>query len=328
MIDASVLPLPTPEQVERSERLVSILMPYATAQRRRLREVNGRFVHYTSAVGGLNIIKSKSLWMRNATTMSDYSEVQHGNRTLGMHPNLQPLLDTLDQNAGGVGTEAKTLFQEWWSDIQLSTYLTSISEHDRTEDQHGRLSMWRAFARASARVALVFRLPLRTGFAQPLGLFMSPVAYFTGDDLADELLAVRDGVVANQEFLRSTDRATLVGFAFFMLLLTVVCLKHEGFREEREWRIMHAPKRFASRFVTSSTEIVDDVPQTIYKIPLEGDGSPGLEALVFSNLLDRVIVGPSPYPWAMYEAFVAALKTAGIDDAADRVFVSGIPIRT
>ena len=34
-----------------------------------------RFVHYTTARAALSIIKSKRMWMRNATCMSDYREV-------------------------------------------------------------------------------------------------------------------------------------------------------------------------------------------------------------------------------------------------------------
>jgi hypothetical protein len=72
---------------------------------------------------------------------------------------------------------------------------------------------------------------------------------------------------------------------------------------------------------------VGGVPQTVYKIPLTG-GSPDLANIAISNLVDRVIIGPSPYPWPMYEAFVSALTAANVTDASSRVFVSGIPIRS
>jgi len=38
-------------------------------------------------------------------------------------------------------------------------------------------------------------------------------------------------------------------------------------------------------------------------------------------MFGRLIVGPSPYPWVMYEAFVEALTKLGITDAASRVRV-------
>jgi hypothetical protein len=66
----------------------------------------------------------------------------------------------------------------------------------------------------------------------------------------------------------------------------------------------------------------------IYKFPLEGPPPPDLEGLDIPTLLDRVIIGPTPYPWVIGQAFIAALTKAGVKDAAARVFASGIPIRT
>ena len=57
-------------------------------------------------------------------------------------------------------------------------------------------------------------------------------------------------------------------------------------------------------------------------------GHPALADLDFSRMFYRLIVGPSPYPWPMYEAFREALTTAGIADAQERVWNSRIPIRT
>jgi hypothetical protein len=113
-----------------------------------------------------------------------------------------------------------------------------------------------------------------------------------------------------------------------MFLAGVVCLKHEGFREEREWRVIHSPKRVPSSLMESSTETIGGVPQLIYKIPLDTSVSSSVADLEFSRIFDRLIIGPSPYPWPMYEAFVSALKLAGVADAEHRVFASGIPIRS
>jgi hypothetical protein len=77
----------------------------------------------------------------------------------------------------------------------------------------------------------------------------------------------------------------------------------------------------------SSTEIIVGIPQIVYKIPLDTKVSATLGDLDLSRLFDRLIIGPSPYPWPMYEAFVAALGKAGVANPEDRVFTSNIPIR-
>ena len=69
------------EQIELNVRLERIFMPYATKQRAALYSGPdgiipfARFVHYTSAEAALSIIRSKRLWLRNTTCMSDYREV-------------------------------------------------------------------------------------------------------------------------------------------------------------------------------------------------------------------------------------------------------------
>jgi hypothetical protein len=69
------------------------------------------------------------------------------------------------------------------------------------------------------------------------------------------------------------------------------------------------------------------VPQIIYKVPLDVSFSDALADLDLARIFDRLIIGPSPYPWAMYQAFVAALTNCGVPDAHNRVVVSDIPIR-
>jgi hypothetical protein len=102
------------------------------------------FVHYTSADNALKIIESKRLWMRSATCMSDYREVQHGFDMLAkfFSPDslgLAAFRVVLDASAPGVAQEAITLFNQWWNNIRSHTYIASISEHDSNEDLHGPL---------------------------------------------------------------------------------------------------------------------------------------------------------------------------------------------
>ena len=294
-------------------------------------ERGGRFVHYTSAENGLKIINTKTIWMRNTNCMTDYSEVQHGfnllNKFFADASKAGEFKSALDGCVDGVGKQAFDLFNQWWNDIRFNTYITCVSEHNDSEDQHGRLSMWRALAGTTARVALVFKIPLTEDPAASLNLLMIPVAYHTDAAVERELKSVIKNIKDNQQFLRSIDRAMFVQAIFFMLVTSVVCLKHEGFREEREWRVIYSPNLRPSPLISSSIEVVGGVPQRVYKIPLAG-GSPDLANVAIPSLVDRVIIGPSPYPWPMYEAFVTALSAAGVTDANSRVFVSNIPIRS
>jgi hypothetical protein len=76
------------------------------------------------------------------------------------------------------------------------------------------------------------------------------------------------------------------------------------------------------------TEVIGGIPQPIYKLPLDVKADPNLSDLDFSLLFDRIIIGPSQYPWVMYKALTSALSQAGIPDSEGRVVASQIPIRS
>jgi hypothetical protein len=306
-------------------QLESIFMPRATKHRGELYAGgnSARFVHYTSAEAALGIIKSKRVWMRNTTCMSDYREVHHGfaifHKFFSDESKRKAFTEALDACVPGAASEAIGLFDQWWtagpSGMPLNTYIASISEHGNNEDTHGRLSMWRAFRNNVARVAIVLNIPWYTGGAQALNIMFSPVAYSSEADVHAEIYGVIENVRTSGDFLRSLDRSLVVGTVFYMLLAGVACLKHEGFHEEREWRAIYTPKRLPSPLMESSIETFGGVPQTVYKLPLDETVSEALRGLDLSRIFDRLIIGPSPYPWVMYEAFVAALSRAGVTDA-------------
>jgi hypothetical protein len=76
--------------------------------------------------------------------------------------------------------ETLTSFNEWWAHIRVNTYISSISEHEDSEDQHGRLSMWRAFGGTFAKVAIVLRIPKFTGSADRLNLLAASIVRRSG----------------------------------------------------------------------------------------------------------------------------------------------------
>jgi len=328
------------ERIKLVSELESIFMPQARRQRdhayESLRQSNVndeqlRFVHYTSAEAALSIIRNKRLWMRNTTCMSDYSEVQHGfemlNKFFSDQEKKSAFNAAVDGCFPGAAQEAVDLFNRWWNNIRFNTYVTSVSEHAKSKDDHGRLSMWRAFGGNAIRIAIVVKVPRVSLGSFSLNLMFSPVAYLSEAEAHSVLHEVIENVKAKADFVRSAGRPLIVEMIFTVFVAGVTCLKHEGFREEREWRAIYLPKIRPSELMQSSHEVVNGVPQIVHKIPIDESVSPLLADLELSRILDHLIVGPSPYPWVMYEAFTEELKNAGVPDASERVHVSNIPIR-
>jgi hypothetical protein len=86
--------------------------------------------------------------------------------------------------------------------------------------------------------------------------------------------------------------------------------------------------RQVSQLIDSSIETIGGVPQAVYRLPLDAKLAAALADLDLYRMLDRVIIGPSFYPWVMYDAFVKALSKGGLTDAHNRVVSSDIPIRS
>jgi hypothetical protein len=325
----------TPEMWEQGIRLADIMMPYVMKQTRELfqrepGQTHGRLVHYTTAEEALNIIRTKRFWMRNTNCMSDYSEMQHGfdifNSFFSDQSKKNSFSEALNDCMPGVASEAFTAFNDSWSDIRLNSYIACLSEHKDSEDRNGRLSMWRAFGGTTTRVGIVLSVPY-TPSTLTLGLMVSPVAYLSEPAAHKVLEEVIGNVRANRDYLRMIGRDALVRLVFMMFLSGVVCLKHEGFHEEKEWRAIYAPMRWPSPLMEPSTEVVAGVPQVVYKVPLDASVSDQIADLDFTQIFDRLIIGPTSYPWPIYGAFVDELKKAGVANSAERVLISGIPIR-
>ena len=336
----SPINIPTPEEVRKIHdegvRIMGITMPYALKQmqamyQRAPDQTHGRFVHYTTAEAALNIIRTKQFWLRNTNCMSDYREVQHGfdifNRYFLDASKRKAFVDAFDACIPGAANDAFTAFNNWWQDLRLNTYIACLSEHQDSEDMYGRLSMWRAFGGTGTRVGIVLRLPYVSISGVSLALSFSPVAYLSESGAHGVIDQVVANVQANHDYLRALKREVLVQLVFQMFASGIVCLKHQGFHEEREWRAIYTPKRWPSPLMESSTEVIAGVPQVVYKAPLDISVSPLIADLDFAQAFDRLIVGPTPYPWPIYGAFVEALKATGVPGAEDRVFVSDIPIR-
>ncbi len=320
----------TTEELEYAHKIESILLPTASKCKKSFYSENNhaRFVHYTSSESALKIINTKRLWMRNTMCMSDYREVNHGFELLNSffleESNRDKFSKVLDSCSPGIAEKVFKVFNQWLPNILLETYIASVSEHDDKEDEHGRLSMWRAFGGNSTRVAIVFRIPAYMDLPNDLVIEFNPVSYLEKDDVHNDINIVIEKIEENQIFFKSIDPDKLFDHIFGMLLVNVTCLKHQGFREEREWRILYSPKIWPSPLVEQEIEAIGGVPQIVHKLPLDRNHSTNLE---FANIFDRIIIGPSEYPIIQLNAFVHALKKIGIHDAENRVVVSGIPIR-
>ena len=332
-------------EAENTEKYWKIFMPHASVEADRIRANNSRFVHYTNAEAGLKILRSERVLLRNSTLMNDFSEVQHGLNCL-LYAYNGALGDRLRQAMSLVQVDLPDIIQNNFNsqieDFRHQTYLMSISEHgdtakgDELEDLYGRLSMWRAYSKRNG-VAFVFKNGPFVTDSNALNAFTSPVLYATPDTFLGYFEQFVFSIETNVEFIKNFGGALLHDAIMNAFRFTVQSTKHPSVHEEKEWRVIYSPTLLVKDEGLSPqqrervpTEIMDlgGTPQRIYAIPFKNYPEDGFMGATIPELIDKILIGPSPDAYAIADAFAAELITKNVANAHERIRITGIPLRS
>lgn len=319
-------------------KLRDIFAPHEGRRRDDLIRHNRRLIHYTSAAAAVSIIRNGRVWMRNVRCMNDFMEVEHGFQLL--QRSFSPPVDSeTEKGLRAVGAALDAVFPgltedsiKWFDgslfQLRNKTYVTCLSEHDPSENDYGRLSMWRSYTANQVGVGLVINpLPLYS-LSDTFGAFSSPVYYFEDNDLRDLFLEIANNISTNKDFLQSKGREAIKGYFCMLLRAVAMCTKHPGFLEEKEWRIMHTEKLDEKGTLELDVECIAGIPQPVYKIPLQDHAPSGMTGISIPDLLEHVLIGPTQFPIPVWDAIVIELEKAGVKDAESKVSYSNIPLRT
>lgn len=287
-----------------------------------------RFSHYTSARVALSIIENKTIWLNNVQYMNDYTEVKLGNFLLTDFYNQdtgKELRSVLEDISSGCRQDVEPNYNRILSKLR-NTYAFCLTEHIEDEDKLGRLSMWRAYAPKNG-VAIVFNSDVFLEAVCNTKAMTIPMFYFDKREFAAAVNEFTDRINREKEKLKNS-----VDFKEQILdkfLITALSLKHKGFREEREWRILYndaVSQSLYPEIVKESIELINGVPRIIKKLKFS--------EICFKNrifnmneLINKIIIGPDANPEQLKEIFIKTLTKNGVSDADKKVECSNIPIR-
>ena len=302
--------------------LQKLVMPYAFSCVSRLRSSEDQLVHYTTAETAYKVLKHKTVWLRNALVMNDYSEIEYGDRCLRAAWQVNGLGDRLKRSlnmaAEDLGTRVMHYYQDRFDSLRNNTYMLCVSEHPRDEDLNGRLSMWRAYGGRSGVALIIDKRMLDEDADAYPNLHSSPVGYFDASEFQSRFEEVISNLEGNIDLLRRYNPEIVQIIMLRTLQFASLSSKHPGFREEREWRILYVPYEIgSSQFITEEHETISGVPQTVHKVQIKD----------INAVIRKVIVGPCEQPLAVQNAMISALERHGVANAVQRVTVSDIPLR-
>lgn len=309
--------------------LNGVFLGYATGRQLKVQKENTRLVHYTSAEVAANIIRRREIWMRRASTMNDFMEVEYGINCLVRTyrgPSGEHFRNELDRLFPALRPRLEKWFDSWVTGFKHDTFLACFSEHHDEEDTLGRLSMWRAYG-GSTGVALVLRNSAFLGTSDALRVYTSPVAYLRPDAFAQEFEAMGQRVSQHADFLKEQGEKIADAHICNMFRFAVLSTKHPGFHEELEWRIIHSPSYEPSERVLKAVETIQGIPQHVIKVPLKNYPDQGFAGAEVHEVLDRIIIGPTRHPHVIADAFCDLLRQAKVPDPEKKICISDIPLR-
>ena len=287
-----------------------------------------KFAYYTTAGTAKKILENKVVWLRNAHVMNDYSELTYG---LGLFENALSsssgikFFTALNSCCMNVDKKVLDWYQEWKTSLLIDTFFTCLSLHHPSEDDNGRLSMWRAYG----NVAIVFNNSILVNESSALGVWSLRVNYLSQVEYEEYLSRMAESILQHHEFIAHAGEPLIQRGVYNLFLGTAIGTKHPGFAEEREYRAYVNPSHHKiSKKIEKKIVDINGVPQEILMLPLNHDPEHEIIRLDIPSILDKIIVGPTQYPFSVSNAFVTLLSEMGVDNAHEKVTVSGIPLRT
>ena len=294
----------------------------------RVNEFHGdgkKLAYYTSAHVARSVLEKHEFWMTNLSHMNDNSEVAYGCKLLndlfksGFEKEFLNVMQEyigMDRNAA---EDVLAQFEKEKLGWKLNTYATCFTEHLDGEDDDGRLSMWRGYGNENG-VAMVFDISKIDDALDGSRVNLTPVEFLKIDKLIDEANELLSQIRSKKEELCKYKPEFLKEYIMNVLRFAIISIKHPGFAEEKEWRLVGHAKN-----LKLNTEEINGMVQQLYKLKLRG--------FKLAEGLDRIILAPTTDVFAREmtrKAFVRLIEeNLRIEHgrAEEMVTVSSIPYR-
>ena len=301
-------------------------------QHGRFSESRPLLAHYTSLKNLELILKSDEIWFSNPLFMNDIQEVRFGI--------MEGITHFLASKEIEIACATKKRFEKlknhfvsfsdrYSNEGVIDTYVFCLSEHIKT-DNDGLLSMWRGYGENGNGAAIVFD-SAKINDIPNSPLTIGKVVYASSEQ---RITWLRKKITEFSMLLNSNDipydKLHLAAYAFFdKIKLFAVYSKHHGFQEEREWRVVYNPDQDRNKLLHSMFGylIGQRGVEPKLKFKVEPIGEITDPNLTLSNLVDRIILGPSISSPIAKASIIRMLQALGKSEFKDRIVASSIPFR-
>lgn len=289
--------------------------------------------HYTSLDVLESIISTNEIWFSNPLCMNDLEEVRfgiiNGANAVRQNEQLQAALNN-DARRSRFNEEVGRRFQEFERDHLFDTYVFCFSEHD-PENSDGMLSMWRGYGGNGKGVAIVFDTANIRLTTDRKALVVSRVQYgTTGQRLAWlKSICDRSAQILYLNDIADNDLDVVANMVFERIKLFALFTKHDGFKEEREWRVVYRrevdTEKLYDKFFGYALCRGGVEPKLKFKL----EHIPGItsEDLSLERIIFAILLGPTASSALARTSVCRMIELKGRPEIAKRVCTTTIPLR-
>jgi hypothetical protein len=292
----------------------------------------GRLAHYTSIETLTKILEGKELWFSNPLFMNDIEEMRFGLNSALEAFHQSEHVKRACRSKGELEQVHTWYFQQhrlFDQKYALDVYVFCLSEHPES-DFDGKLSMWRGYAENGNGAAIVFDMS-KIEPVEGSPFHIAKVKYKSTDERVkgiQRILELWANLVVEHR-PEDQDLHDAVFFLFRVFVASALSTKHHGFSEEIEWRVIYSPSEEDNELVKDmfSYKVTRRGIEPLLKFPVvakQGISGPSLD---LSNIIDRIILGPTLASSLAKNAFTQMLDRKGMSWLSPRVHSSSIPFR-
>ncbi len=282
--------------------------------------------HYTTVDAFASIYQTRTFWATHYEDMNDSSELQMFQTKLG--ESIRPVIQKIAVAKGLDGAWGEREVARWLNIFHQTalgehglrdTFICSFCTHDTEPDaaKHGLLSQWRGYG-ANGGVAIV----LNTRGIEDLmecerNTFVHPVNHIGNViyDNEDDKIREKYGLVFDcaREIINTIHSNNTLDPSLDKILVPFIqattLIKHHGFREEQEVRIVVSPRPADTKSIFY--EPADATKQTKSMHYRKKDDNEVRYISLFGSAplpIQRVIVGPSKFQNFNFQKVVELVK--------------------
>jgi len=289
--------------------------------------------HYTS-IGTLErIMSNDEVWLSHPFCMNDTEELKfgmiEGAAAFRTHAGVEKACTTRERFELLLRGFDHYL-REFDHEHAFDTYILCLSEH-HPEESDGLLSMWRGYGGNGNGAALVFDLA-KLAVSEKSPFIISKIFYASSEQRLhwinmklDEFAQLIASLSIADDQLHYAAQAWLERLKAFAIFT-----KHQGFQEEREWRIVYWSQRDPRKALGSMFDYSIGPrglePKLKFKVQhIEGVTT---EDLSLEKIVHKIILGPSVSNILTVKTIERMLKKTGKVALIERLFTSTTPFRS